>query len=1291
MINAIRQCCFLVVLCLFALNLRAGDIQSAGPRGTEWENEQNLSLNKLPPHATLTPFPDVQSSLKILPKYSPLVSSLNGKWKFHWVRQPSERPVDFYKPDFDVSTWKTIPVPSNWQLQGYDVPVYVNQAYLFKRDWPHVMEEPPHNFTTFTNRNPVGSYRRDFKVPSGWTGRDVYITFDGVDSFFYLWINGAYVGFSKDSRTPAEFDITQYLKTGTNTVAVEVYRFNDGSYLECQDMWRLSGIFRGVQISAHSRSCIRDLFAVPHCSDGNWSLDITGEIKGQAPAGMHVLYHLFDAAGRKLDCVTLEAAQISQNTAIHVSSPKLWSAEEPNCYTLVASLEQNGKVLEAVSTLVGFRTCEIVDHVFLINGKAVKLKGVNRHENYPNVGHAVTHEQMELDIRRLKQANINHVRTSHYPDDPYWYYLCNKNGIYILDEANIESHGYYYGKESLSHPKEWEAAHVARVTAMVERDKNHPCVVIWSLGNEAGPGKNFVAAEKAVKARDTSRPTHYERNNDIVDIGSNQYPDVGWVWHCARGGEGIKYPFYISEYAHIMNNALGNLADYWEAIESSDRILGAAIWEWCDQGLYKTNSQGRRFVAYGGDFGDHPNDGLFIVKGVVYADRTPKPCYFEVKKVYQNIAVKSEATADEIEIFNKYFFKDLSQFDLVWSVIENGRAIDSGKMECPAIAPRTREIVKLPFKQWTEKAGAEYFLRLGFRLRSATWWAPAGYELASEELQLKALENPVLSVKGTEPVIEKEGEKTMVTAGPIRVVFGKSGLGLESISSKGKPLLSQPPVLDFFRCPVNNDGWTAGRWFEQGLEDMAHTVTNLVIKRLEGGAVEVVAQVESRGHSRSHLVNLSAGDGWRLKTNNARPDLVFRSTVSWVVFTDGSISFQTLINPEGPNIPLARVGVSMRVFSGFSQFSYYGRGPWENYPDRKTGAFIGRYSQSVLANFEPYAKPQDMANREEVRWCSLANANGNGILLVPDNPMSVAALPWTPMELFAAPHPTELPPAGDTFLTLSTRVLGLGGASCGPKPMERDIPRSNRQWAFAFLMRPIQKGSDLSSKAMVRIPQVGIVSSMRDSKGAITLTTKTPDAQITYRIGNGAWTHYTVPFASPEGQFTLETQAGKDGLLSSPAVSTVFSAQIPRSAMRVVYVDSEQPGEGEASHLIDGDSGTYWHTRYDVTVTKHPHTVDIDLGADRRISGVSVLPRQDGPNGRIKDYRISVSTDGKEWTEAAKGQFADNFDKQIVHFAAPVQCHFVRLTALSEQRGQDFASAAELDILLAPESPTGGK
>ncbi len=668
------------------------------PTGHEWESEQELSFGRLPHRATFTPFPDAVSSRAVDRAASAFWMSLDGDWAFHWVKRPELRPKDFWQPTFDVSNWKTIPVPSNWQLQGYDVPVYANQPYLFQKDWPRVMTEPPKTFTAFENRNPVGSYRRDFEVPETWTGRDVHLTFDGVDSFFYLWVNGRYVGFSKDSRTPASFDITPFLRPGKNTVAVEVYRFSDGSYLECQDMWRLSGIFRSVHLTARAKTRLRDVFALPRrAADGSWSLALSGEVEGAAAEAI-LSATLLDADSKEVATLQRPAADLAKGFAMSVPTPKLWSAETPSLYTLTLALQAgDAKTLEATALRVGFRTVEIRNEVFLVNGQPVKLNGVNRHENWPDTGHAITRAQMEIDVQRFKQANINHVRTSHYPNDPHWYDLCDRYGIYVLDEANIESHGYGYGQASLSHPKAWEKAHVDRVMAMVERNKNHPCIVVWSLGNEAGPGKNFEAANAAIKARDTSRPTHYERNNDLVNMGSNQYPDVAWVWQAAKGAKGLKYPFYISEYAHIMNNALGNLADYWEAIRSSDRILGGAIWEWCDQGLYKTDATGNRFVAYGGDFGDQPNDGLFIVKGVVFADRTPKPLFFEVAKVYQDIAVTAPDASkpDRIEITNRFFFRGLEGLDLVWSVTEDGREIDGGRMTAPKVAPREKATLDL--------------------------------------------------------------------------------------------------------------------------------------------------------------------------------------------------------------------------------------------------------------------------------------------------------------------------------------------------------------------------------------------------------------------------------------------------------------------------------------------------------------------------------------------------------------------------------------------------------------------
>src|SRR5579872_6912853 len=792
--------------CAPAVHAGVGDIGDypraaapEAPSGHEWEAEQSLGLNKEKPRATFHSYADVESAKKVLPEFSQYRVSLDGAWKFHWAKRPEERPVDFFKPGFDVSGWKEIAVPSSWQMQGYDVPVYSNQAYLFRRDWPRVMGEPPQRFTTFVNRNPVGSYRRDFAIPASWDGREVFIEFDGVDSFFYLWINGSYVGFSKNSRNPAEFDITRFLKPGKNVVAAEVYRFSDGSYLEDQDMWRLSGIFRSVAIHSKDRTHVRDLFVqTAPVENGPWKLSAAVDVRQIAASDgnrIRVDASLYDEAGKEIS--PLSAAEENgaggERVLVHrYAHPALWSAETPNLYTLVVQLtDAGGKVRDIVSTHVGFREVKIVDGVFLVNGKAVKFKGVNRHENFPRTGHALTRADMELDMKRLKQANVNHVRTSHYPNDPYWYYLCDKYGIYLMDEANIESHGYYYGKESLSHPKAWEAAHVDRIMAMVERDKNHPSVLIWSLGNEAGPGRNFVAGNAAIKARDLSRPTHYERNNDIVDMDSNQYPSVAWTYAKAAQKD-HKKPFYISEYAHIMNNGMGNLADYWDAIESSDNIFGGAIWEWSDQGLEKTTADGRRFIAYGGDFGDVPNDGQFIVKGVVYANRDPKPDFWEVKKVYQEIAVTADAAdAGEIEIFNKHFFEDLSGYDLAWELTGDGAVIGSGQRPAPAVAPRAKLKVKLPLPAFTASPGVDYRLRVGFRTTTGTILGPAGYEVAAEQIAVKnpaGDAKPALAAAGDRPRVSDDGELTTVSGKDFRAVFDRRTGELTALEYAGKPV-----------------------------------------------------------------------------------------------------------------------------------------------------------------------------------------------------------------------------------------------------------------------------------------------------------------------------------------------------------------------------------------------------------------------------------------------------------------------------------------------------------------------
>ena len=675
------------------------------PKGNEWESPENLALNKEQPRAWFFSFQNLESARKVLPENSAYWQSLNGDWKFNWARTPEERPKDFYQPSFDVSGWDNIPVPSSWNIVGlqkdgtqkYGTPIYVNQPVIFQHkvavdDWRGgVMRTPPENWTTFKDRNEVGSYRREFTIPEDWDGRNVFISFDGVDSFFYLWINGHYVGFSKNSRNAANFNITPYLQKGKNIVAAEVYRSSDGSFLEAQDMFRLPGIFRTVALYSTPKVHFRDLVVTPDLdatyTDG--SLTVKADIRNldkKAIKNYKVYYSLY---ANKLysDENTLvdgflspviERINPDETTenlmTIKVKAPNKWSAEQPYRYTLVAELkDKKNKTIDMVSTTVGFRKVEIKDtpasedefglagRYYYVNGKTVKLKGVNRHESNPAVGHAITRKMMEDEVMLMKRANINHVRNSHYPDDPYWYYLCNKYGLYLEDEANIESHEYYYGQASLSHPKEWRDAHVARVMEMVNAHINHPSIVIWSLGNEAGPGHNFVEAYDALKKADLSRPVQYERNNKIVDMGSNQYPSISWVRGAVKGDYDIKYPFHISEYAHSMGNACGNLVDYWDAMESTNFFCGGAIWDWVDQSLYNYTPDGKRYLAYGGDFGDTPNDGQFVMNGIVFGDLEPKPQYYEVKKVYQHIGVTEvDAQKGLFELFNKYYFNDLS-------------------------------------------------------------------------------------------------------------------------------------------------------------------------------------------------------------------------------------------------------------------------------------------------------------------------------------------------------------------------------------------------------------------------------------------------------------------------------------------------------------------------------------------------------------------------------------------------------------------------------------------------------
>lgn len=1318
------------------------DRKIIAPTGKEWDNPTQVALNKERPHAWFFSFADVTSATQVLPNASTYWKSLDGEWSFHWVNTPDKRPVDFYKPNYNITSWDKVQVPMNWNIYGiqkngalkYGTPIYSNQRVIFHHevavgDWKKgVMREPRPDWPTYKDRNEVGSYRRSFTVPQNWDGREVYINFDGVDSFFYLYINGKYVGFSKNSRNTASFNITPYLVKGENIVAAEVYRNSDGSFLESQDMFRLPGIFRSVALTAKPKVQVRDLVAIPDYDKNfvNASLDITAAVtnlSNKNAKNLSITYSLYEKElyGERTSLVPgvrgKVAVSVNKNKEVAAKLRldvgaviKKWSAERPHRYVLVGELkDEKGTVLETFSTIVGFRKIEIKDtpahedefglagRYYFLNGKPIKMKGVNRHETSPERGHAITREQMEKEIMLMKRANINHVRNSHYSCDPYWYYLCDKYGIYLEDEANIESHQYYYGKESLSHVPEFLNHHVARNVEMVHATINHPSVCIWSLGNEAGPGDNFVQAYKAIKALDTSRPVQYERNNDIVDMGSNQYPSIGWVNYAVKGTDpNIKYPYHISEYAHSMGNACGNLIDYWNAMESTNFFMGGAIWDWVDQAMYNYTPEGTRFLAYGGDFGDKPNDGLFCMNGIMLGDFTPKGQYFEVKKVYQNVGIKAiDTKIGKVEIFNKNYFTDLADYDIRWSVYADGIPVSElyrQKLPNPqlTLAARERKTYQLDYKGYQFAPEKEYFLKVEFLQAQSKPWAEKGYVQMEEQL---AIQSPVAAPsiatqqKGLKAaIVHNEAQNITVSGSAFNVVFDKQSGVIQQLRYADQTFITpgNGPVIDAFRARTDNDNWFDYRWPQIGLHNLKHRVLSHNVSQTKDGKVVLAFTIESQapyGGSDSYSNrDREKYEYYKITDNTARPfgadDFKFTTNQVYTIYPDGSIELQSSISSNQPNVQLPRLGYKMQLPKQFDQFTYYGRGPVNNYNDRKSGQFIERHVGIVGQQDIMYTKPQAMGNREEVRWCALTDKQGKGLAFVAESPMSASALPWSQLELMEAGHPHELPKSSGTHLHLDVKVTGLGGNSCGQGgPLGHDCtPAGN--YHFGFIIRPIDNHA-LDKVVKVSTAGEKPISISRDLKGEVSISSLDSKRSIVYSLNGGKAQNYTIPFNLRSGG-TVKAWYKDNAQLT--AAQTY--GKIDRIPLRVVFCSSQEHGEGSVEHLIDNNPQTIWHTMYSVTVAKYPHWIDFDASETKTLKGIIYTGRQDGENGKVKSYEIFVSQDGKEWGKAVlTGKFQASSNPQRVLFEQPIKARYIRFKALNSHNGADFASAAEFAVI----------
>ncbi|MBE0537412.1 MAG: DUF4981 domain-containing protein [Phycisphaerae bacterium] len=1243
----------------------------------DWEDPIMIGLNKEPGHATLMPYDSAEAALSCDRTASKYYQSLNGQWKFNWVKRPADRPVDFYKTDFNDRTWDTIPVPSNWQMHGYGLPIYVNVRYPFRANPPHI----PHD------NNPVGSYRHTFSTPADWDGREVFIHFAGVESAFYLWINGEKVGYSEGSRTPAEFNVTKYLKPGENLLAAEVYRWCDGSYLEDQDFWRLSGIFRDVYLFSTPKLHIRDFKIVPDLDaqykDG--TLKVTCKVKNYSDAEMGepcINAGLWDGKN-KINTVSISKSHsIKANEERELSfeimarNPRKWSAETPHLYTVTLELTELGgkaKVMEVLSARVGFRKVEIKDSQVWINGEPVLFKGVNRHEHDPDTGHYVSVESMIQDILLMKRFNINTVRTSHYPNDPVWYDLCDEYGLYVVDEANIESHGMGYDlNRTLGNKPIWERAHVDRMERMIERDKNHPSVVIWSMGNEAGSGCNFEAVAKRTRELDPTRPIHYERMNSVADIDSTMYPSVDWL--ISRGKNDNGKPFFVCEYAHAMGNSVGNLREYWEAIETYKPLVGACVWDWVDQGLRKKDADGREFWAYGGDYGPPgtPSDGNFCMNGLVHSDRNVPPKLWEVKKIYQYVAFEAEdALAGQINIRNKYDFTDLGQFELRWALSENGVAVQSGTMACPAIAPNDSKSIRLPLKRPTLKAGAEYFLRTSLHLKHNTQWADAGHEIAWRQFEMPYRVAPaeVTTLAAMPDVTLKETSEAVTISNDLfTVTFDKKAGAIGSLTYRGKVIIAASdapngPRLNVERGFTDNDQWFSGGFRNAGLMDITHAVKDFSIEQLGGSAVRVSITNQCMGSK-------SAG---------------FEHTCDYTVFGSGCIVVDNFIEPIGSVGVLPRLGVQMTLPAAYEQLRWYGRGPHENYVDRRDSADVGLYQSTVTAQYEPYAMPQETGNREDVRCAALLDNDGFGLLVAGDQTFSFAALHYTARDLNNARHLNELTPRDDVILCVDYGQTGLGNASCGPATLDK-YRLNARPYRYGFSLRPFDANKDDMVTAAGRfMPLVAAPEIVRDADGMVAISCRTPRSLVYYTLDGSEPRPgdklFEEPFRMVDGG-TIRAKAFARGAIDSPAATAEFGLLVSKGNWKVVKVDSFEPGEGYARHAIDGDSSTFWHTSWSAAQDPQPHEIQIDLSLTFELAGFTCLPRQNQQNGRIRDYEFYVSTDGKDWAEpAAKGRWRDTTAMQTVNFDKPVVGRYIRLVSLSEVNGGYYTSVAEIDII----------
>ena len=1031
-----------------------GDISKLN-RINDWENPQMVGYNKLPAHVDIVPLRDEQMALQGNRSDSPYFLSLNGRFHFQLAPNPHDVPV-FHTENFDAGAWDSIEVPGNWTMQGYDKPIYTNVKMPFKPNPPFVPKD-----------NPTGLYRRTFDLPENWADKRIVICFEGVESAFYLWVNGRFVGYSQGCRLPAEFDLTDFVQSGENSLAIKVIRWSDGSYLEDQDHWWMAGIYRDLFLYATPHIYLQDFFVQTKLDDDYQDALLKVDVKiGHANdadmAGFKVAMQLFDAEKTAVfprpmtQFIMPQFHKITQLTFTKtVTNPAKWSAETPNLYTLVLTLTNaSGDVAQVVRSRVGFRQVAIKGRELLVNGRALLIKGVNRHEHDPKTGKTISEAAMIADIKLMKQFNINAVRNSHYPTHPRWYELCDEYGLYIIDEANIEAHALY---DRLCHDPQWAYAFMERGMRMVERAKNHPSIISWSLGNESGYGANHDALAGWIRRVDETRPLHYEGaitrylgrdwedGYAVTDLTCPMYPTVQEIIDYANDPAASR-PLIMCEYSHAMGNSNGNLKEYWDAIKSHHGLQGGFIWDWVDQGLEKVDENGVTYYAYGGDFGDEINDANFCINGLVSPDRKPHPVMYEFKKLIQPIVMERvDLSSGQILVRNAFDFVDMTGVNGRFTLDINGKFVQEGNLPPLNLAPQKGEILQLPIEPVTLAPGEECFLTVRFYLAEATAWAEAGHEVAWEQFKLPlpvSVPEPI-SLDGLSRLDVAETAVSITISGRgFQFTFDKSTGQLTSWHSQDVDLLHEGIRLNIWRAPTDNDGIKSQsddvrkdlyRWLEAGFNQLTHK--NKSIKWTQPSPQKACVTIQTVVSSPAH-------------------PQAFVHLHTYTITANGELHIENEVIADSnlPNLP--RVGLTMQLPAGFEQVSWYGKGPHENYVDRNAGAVVGFYQGTVDEQYFPYIMPQENGNKTAVRWLTLTNDKGIGIQARGDDLFEFSVHHNTANDFYEAHHTHELKRRDQVILNLDYKQSGLGGHSCGPATLPHYCIQPG-VFRFGFRLRPL--------------------------------------------------------------------------------------------------------------------------------------------------------------------------------------------------------------------------------------------